>query len=75
MVNDFLQKQTELYIEAMQGKKDPEKEQNLQKLYELLNMNNKAGTYIQAYMRFQLMMQDVHKIIGESIEDVADGIK
>lgn len=75
MVDDFLNKQAELQIEMMQGKQDQDKMQQLQKLYELLNMNSKAGTYIQAYMRFQLMMQDVSKIIAESVEDVMGGKK
>lgn len=70
MVNDFLQKQAELQLEMMQGKQNEEKMQQLQKMYELLSINNTAGTYIQGYMRFQLMMQDVSKIIAESVDDV-----
>lgn len=70
MVDDFLKKQAELQIEMMQGKQSEEKMQQLQKMYELLSINSTAGTYIQAYMRFQLMMQDVSKIIADSVEDV-----
>lgn len=70
MVNDFLKKQSELQLEMMQGKQNEEKIQQLQKMYELLSMNSVAGTYVQAYMRFQLMMQDVSKIIAESVDDV-----
>lgn len=70
MVNDFLRKQSELQLELMQGKEDPEKMKQLQKMYELLSMNSTAGTYVQAYMRFQLMMQDVSKIISECVDEV-----
>lgn len=73
MVQDFLAKQTELQLEMMQGKQDDSKMQQLQKLYELLSMNPTAGQYLQAHMRFQLMMQDVSKIIGDVVEDVMGG--
>ena len=75
MVNDFLKKQAEVQLEMMQGKQDSSKMQQLQKVYELLAINPQAGAYIQTYMRFQLMMQDVSKIITESVQDVAGGIK
>ena len=75
MVNDFLQKQAEVQLEMMQGKQDANKMQQLQKMYELLAQKSQAGAYIQTYMRFQLMMQDVSKIISESVQDVTGGVK
>ena len=75
MVKDFLDKQTQLQIEAMSGKQpDAAKTEQLQKLYELLNMNGKARDYIQAFMRFQMMMEDISKTIGEAVKDVSGGI-
>lgn len=73
MVNDFLQKQAELQIEMMQGKQDSSKMQQVQKMYEVISANPKVATYLQAYMRFQLMMQDVSKIISDSVQAVVGG--
>ncbi len=75
MVKDFLEKQAQMQIEAMSGKPpDQAKTEQLQKLYELLSMNSKARDYIQAYMRFQMMMEDISKTIGEAVKDVSGGI-
>lgn len=71
MVKDFLKKQTEMQLEAMGGKQvDKDKQEQLQKLYELISLNDKARDYVQTYMRFQLMMEDIYKIFGEAIKPV-----
>ncbi len=75
MVKDFLGKQAELQLEAMSGKQpDQAKTEQLQKLYELLSMNSKAREYIQCYMRFQMMMEDISKTISEAVKDVVGGL-
>lgn len=73
MVKDFLAKQMELEYEMMAGKtEDKAKTEKLQKMYELIMLNNKAGNFLQAHFRFQRMMADVYKIIGESVAEGLD---
>ena len=76
MVRDFLKKQTQLQLEAMSGRAiDKEKQDQLQKLSELITLNSKAREYVQAYMRFQLMMEDIYKIFGDAIKPVISDMK
>ncbi len=75
MVKDFLRKQTELQFEVMSGKQpDEAKHEQLQKLYELISLNTKGRDYLQAYMRFQLMMEDVSKIISDAVSAVVGSV-
>lgn len=76
MVKDFLQKQAEMQLEAMSGKEPAkDKQEQLQKLYELLSLNEKAREYIQTYMRFQMMLEDIYKILGEAIKPVTSDME
>ncbi len=72
MAQDFLRKKMELEYEALAGKEDAAKAETLQKMYELLAMNGKAREYIEAYFRFQRIMADISKIIGESVAEGLD---
>ncbi|SDF58676.1 YlbF family regulator [Sporolituus thermophilus] len=73
MVKEFLAKQMEVEYEALAGKgEDKARAEQLQKLYELLMLNSKAKDFIQAYFRFQRMMADVYKIIGEAVAEGLD---
>ena len=58
-------------ITAMQGiKPDPEKEKELQTIYlELLSQEN-IKEYFDAEFKFNILIADVNKIIGEAIQDV-----
>ena len=59
-------------IEQFSGKSpDKEKMEKVQKLYELLTLNSVANDYVQAYIRFQLMINDISKTIGEVVKEVA----
>ena len=51
-------------------KQDPEKIQKLQELYEILLKEPKIKEYFDAEMRFNVMLADVNKIIGEAVKDV-----
>lgn len=76
MVRDFLKKQTQMQLEAMSGREvDKEKQEQLQKLSELITLNTKAREYVQSYMRFQLMMEDIYKIFGDAIKPVLSDAK
>ena len=73
MVKDFLRKQMEMQLEVMSGKADArEKEAALQKLAELLAMNTRARDYISAHFRFQQVMTDIYKMIGDAVGEGLD---
>jgi cell fate (sporulation/competence/biofilm development) regulator YlbF (YheA/YmcA/DUF963 family) len=73
MVKDFLRKQMEMQLEAMSGKSDVKaKQESLQKMGELLALNPRARDYIAAYFRFQQVMQDVYKMIGDAVGEGLD---
>jgi cell fate (sporulation/competence/biofilm development) regulator YlbF (YheA/YmcA/DUF963 family) len=73
MVKDFLAKQMELEMAMMSGKgQDPGKTAELQKMYELINLNTRARDFMQAHIKFQRVMSDVYKIIGEAVAEGMD---
>ena len=73
MVKDFLKKQVEMQIEVMAGNADVKtKEASLQKLAELLSMNPRSRDYVAAYFRFQRIMTDIYKILGDAVGEGMD---
>ena len=44
--------------------------EKVQKLYEVLSLNSVANDYVQAYIRFQLMINDISKTIGDVVKEV-----
>lgn len=72
MVRDFMKKKLEIEYSAMTGKQDKEKTEQLQKMYELIALNPKARDFLDAHMRFQRVMADVYKILGESVAEGMD---
>jgi len=76
MIKEFIAKQMELEFEIMSGKpEDKNKTAQLHKMYEVLALNTKARDFLQAYMRFQRMMGDVYKIIGDATAEGLDFIE
>ncbi len=66
MVKDFQAKQFELQAKQMMGEEmAPEMMQSIQELYQIIMTDPTASQYMQAEMRFSLMMNDVYKILGE----------
>ena len=56
---------------AMQGEKQSEeKMKKLQELYEILVKNPNVKDYFDKEVRFNILVADVNKIIGEAIKDV-----
>ena len=56
---------------ALQGEKQSEeKMKKLQELYNILVKNPEVKDYFDKEVRFNVMMADVNKIIGEAIKDV-----
>lgn len=74
LVKDFLQKKQELEMAQYSGK-NPDKEalEKVQKLYEVLQLNPVAGEYLQTYIRFQMMVGDVSKSLGDTIKEAVEG--
>ena len=56
---------------ALQGEKqNEEKKKKLQELYNILAQNEKVKDYFDKEFRFNLLIADINKIIGESIKEV-----
>lgn len=67
----FEQKRYETQLMAMQtGKQDEEKMKEMQNLYAELIEIDEAKKFFEAETKFNIMIADVNKIIGEAIRDV-----
>ncbi len=70
-VEEFERIRYEEQLLAMQGEKQSnEKMEKLQELYAILVQNPKVKEYFEKEVRFNVMIADVNKIIGEAIKDV-----
>lgn len=70
-VDEFEKIRYEEQLLAMQGEKQSdEKMRKLQELYKILVQNEQVKDYFDKEVRFNVMVADVNKIIGESIKDV-----
>ncbi|MFR1724563.1 YlbF family regulator [Emergencia timonensis] len=66
MIKDFQSKQFEAQAKQMMGEESaPDINQQIQNLYQIIVKDPMAAQYMQAEMRFSLMMNDVYKILGE----------
>ena len=69
MVQAFQQLQMKMQAKQMMGEgPDQEMMQQLQQLSAVLMTNPQAAQYLQNAMRFTLMMSEVVKIIGETVD-------
>ena len=72
-VEEFEKIRYEEQLLAMQGEKQSdEKMAKLQELYKILVQNPRVKDYFDKEVRFNVMMADVNKIIGEAIKDVLE---
>lgn len=68
---DFEQLRYEVQLEMMQtGKNNEEKYKNMQDLYAELIEDEEAKRFFEAETKFNVVIADVNKIIGEAIRDV-----
>ena len=44
----------------------------MQDLYNVLQLNPVASNYLQAYIRFQMMITDLSKTLGDTIKEILD---
>jgi len=70
-IKEFDKIKYDAQVLAIQGEKqDEEKIKKLQELYEILLKEPKVKEYFDAEMRFNVLLADVNKIIGEAVKDV-----
>ena len=71
MINKFETLRYEIQISAMQGiEPNKDKEKELQDIYtELLSKKN-VKEYFEAEFKFNILLADVNKIIGDSVKEV-----
>lgn len=70
-IEEFEKIRYEEQLLAMQGEKQSdEKMKKLQELYEILVKNPSVKDYFDKEVRFNVLIADVNKIIGEAIKDV-----
>jgi len=68
IVNDFQAKQLELQMQQMtSGEMSDDAMQQIQQLYAVMLKDPVTAEYMQAEMRFSLMMNDVYKILGDAM--------
>ena len=70
-IDEFEKIRYEEQLLAMQGEKQSEEKMaKLQELYKILVQNPKVKEYFDKEVKFNLMIADINKMIGESIKDV-----
>ena len=68
---DFEQTRYEVQVEMMQtGKNNEEKYKKMQELYAELIEDEEAKRFFEAETKFNVVIADVNKIIGEAVRDV-----
>ena len=70
-IDEFEKARYGAQIIALQtGKDDEEKIKYVQELYGRLIQNQEASKYFDAEMKFNIMIADINKIIGEAVQSV-----
>ena len=73
MLLDFRTEQLEMQKQQIAGVAvSPEQEEKLEKLFEVINMNLTIKRFLQAEYRVAVLLQDVHKIIGDATSEIID---
>ena len=68
-IDEFEKARYEAQILALQtGKDDEEKLRHVQELYGKLIQNEEASKYFDAEVKFNVMVADINKIIGEAVQ-------
>ena len=70
-VEEFEKIRYEAQVMAIQGaNQEPEKMKKLQEMYDILLKEPKIKDYFDKEVRFNVLLADVNKIIGEAVKDV-----
>ena len=71
MINKFESLRYEIQISAMQGlETNKDKEKELQEVYTQLLSKENVQEYFEAEFKFNILLADVNKIIGDSVKEV-----
>ena len=72
-MKEFELKRYELQIEMLQtGKTEEEKNKQVQNMYAELIQNEEAKRFFEVETKFNILIADINKIIGEAIKDVIE---
>ncbi len=70
-LEEFEKARYEIQVSTIQGgKQDEEKAKKMQELYVELIANETMKKYFDAELKFNVLLTDINKIIGEAVEDV-----
>ena len=69
-IDDFEKIRYEVQVMSFQGEQDEEKQKKLQQMYQILMQDAKIKEFFDIEVRFNIMLADVNKIIGESVQDL-----
>ena len=70
-MQDFQKMRYEIQMEVMKtGKRNEDAEKKLQEIYAELIENNEAQKYLETETKFNIIVADINKIIGDAIKDV-----
>lgn len=70
IIKDFKKKQYNVQMLAISGKEvEPEKMGKIQELYKILVENPKVKEFFDIEIRFNVLLADINKIIGDSVKD------
>ncbi len=73
LIKDFREKQMEVQSLLMQGQEaENEKMEKLKNLYQILASNVKVKEFFDKEVRFDVMLSDIYKIIGEALKDIIE---
>jgi len=68
-LNDYKEKQFDIQKKTMLGEEiGPEILQQMQNLYQILASDPAAAAYLQAQMRFAILVNDVYKVLGDIVK-------
>ena len=69
-VDEFEKIRYDVQVMSFQGKDDPEKMKKLQEMYNILNGDKQIKEYFDIEVRFNIMIEEVNRIISESVKDL-----
>ena len=68
-LNDYQEKQVDVQTRSLMGEElGPEIMQQMQALYEILARDPVAADYIQAQIRFVMMVNEIYRVLGDVVK-------
>lgn len=73
MLRDFRTKQLEVQMAQATGQEVPEEQvEQLERMYQMLSLNNNINEYLTAEYRLSRLMADIQKILGDAVKEWFD---